>query len=155
MLTCAEARDRLLMADAQELTPGHASPLGAHLAGCHDCARRAERIRAFVDAVIEDLADAGEFDAAGLVRRALAPEEPMAPPSGGTLGGRRFAPAWAALAAAAAIGAVLVWPDRPPELPGIPVDTPRRAPPTVEAPAGRDVAVLPTSNPDITVLWFF
>jgi hypothetical protein len=27
--------------------------------------------------------------------------------------------------------------------------------PTVEAAPGRTVAVLPTDNPDITVLWFF
>jgi len=62
---------------------------------------------------------------------------------------------WAALAAAAVIAALLLLPGErtPYEAPPITVRTARL--PTVEASAGQSVAVMETSNPDITVLWFF
>jgi hypothetical protein len=61
-------------------------------------------------------------------------------------------PAAAVLAGLWAIG------DRdPPPLPGraTPAARTEAALPLVESSPGRDVAVMPTNDPDITILWFF
>jgi len=64
----------------------------------------------------------------------------------------------AVLAAAAALAGVLVLGDSEPPLPvGADLPSPRPAapPPLVEPAADQNVAVIPTRNPDITIVWIF
>jgi hypothetical protein len=59
------------------------------------------------------------------------------------------------VAAAAAVGALLLLPGRSvPPGPELPMVSASR-PPTVEAMTGQRVAVMETENPEITLLWFF
>jgi hypothetical protein len=60
-----------------------------------------------------------------------------------------------ALAVAASIAALLLLARRELPPPGVELAPRLATPVTVEAPADRNVAVIATSNPDITVLWFF
>lgn len=76
--------------------------------------------------------------------------------------GRRGRSAWArperlaaALLAVAAVALVFLRPAPAPPTDPPPAVSARSIGPDVEAPAGRNVAVLPTDNPDITVLWLF
>lgn len=156
-MRCAEARKRLLEAGPDELRPDHDGPLAAHLLVCRPCDAAAQTIRSFEADLAAQLGGGPRVDAAEVVRKALAadgapPELSAARRRARSWTGRE---AWLALAMAAAIAVVFLWPRPPRPLPGTRMPTPAIDPPAVEAPAGHDVAVLPTSNPDITVLWFF
>lgn len=142
-LSCTAARELMLTAGPDQLHPGAgSSPLSRHLQECPACARAARAICAEHDALNDALAalvrDAGPAPA---VRQA-----------------RRRSAAWripAAAAAAAAlllVGRTVVRRDpAPAPLPVRAAAVPRM--PIVSASADRAVAIMQTSNPNITVVW--
>ena len=143
-MNCLEARAALLEADLEELRGTADTSLALHLRDCADCRAGAERILRVEDAL-------GRRLAALAPRRSIA-RAPATP--------RRRRPwRWAVpLAAAAGIVALVV--TRPPE----PRPEDHRPPDlathevggvSVRAPAGRNVAVFQTDNPDIVVIWFY
>lgn len=152
-LTCFQAREALLEADPAQLEGKSGDALARHLGECDRCRLLARMIleggRGLGEAM-KDLVPAPDLDE--LLERAE--REPVR---------RRRAirqnPRWSTLglvhlAAAAALVALFL--GRDPVLPGDPVIP--LAPTSdlgLEVPEGRDVAVLATNNPDITVLWFF
>jgi len=155
-MTCAEARERMLEAEPGELRPDARGPLAEHIAACSSCAAAAEQILVLESALGEHLSRVPHLDPAEIVARAGSGRRPVRRPAPArrVAHGRRRQ-LWLTVAAAAALAGVLLWPRPPRSLPGTPVSVPRLDPPAVEAPVGRDLAVLRTSNPDITVLWFF
>lgn len=150
-MRCESARDALLEADREVLSGRADGPLAEHVRSCPRCARVATR-----------LLEAEAALAGGLAREA---REPSAEAVEATLRRARRAPrgslsrwtrrAWAPALAAAALATLLPWPDGGP--PPAPSASPASVPtlPVVEAPPGRDLAVVRTSNPSITVVWFF
>lgn len=161
MTLCADIRPLLLEAEPHSLAGEGNDAVAEHVRRCPACAAEGRAILAAnqaLDGLLGSLAApvdvdevlrlAGEHAATTEPLRGDAPRHPRA---------RR--PAWRVfwptLAAAAAVaGLLFLRPDAPP-----PVPLARAAqaapPPLVESAPGRDVAVLPTSDPDITVLWFF
>lgn len=150
MMDCRAVRDALLEADLAELRGERESDLSRHLAGCADCRAAATRILQAEGALLHAL-QAPEarrpIESVVAAARAEAARRAMR---------RRAWRRWVPLAAAAGLGA-LVWINRrdPPRLPPPPRDSGPTATVTVEAPPGRNVAVLKTGNPDIVVIWFF
>lgn len=159
MTPCQEVRRLILEGEPHELRGIGDSPLAAHVRACPRCARVAttvlaetERLDAYLTRDPTEARVDAILDRAGWI-------DPS--PSGVADGpasdaaARRWRPRWAWLAAAAAVGALLLLPGRSvrpgPELPAVAGSRP----PTVEAMSGQRVAVLETENPDITVLWFF
>lgn len=143
-MTCLEARAALLEAELEELRGTADTPLALHLRDCTDCRAAAERILRLEGAL-------GRRLAARAPRRRIA-RAPVAP--------RRHRPwRWAApLAAAAGIVALVVTraPEPRPEDHGPPdLATHEVGGVSVRAPAGRNVAVFQTDNPDIVVIWFY
>lgn len=145
-MTCMEARTALLEADLEELRGSADTPLALHLRDCADCRAAAERIVRVEGAL-------GRRLAALAPRRGIARAPAATPPSR-----RRWR--WAVpLAAAAGIVALLLV-TRAPEPPPTqerPTDVAIRQAGgvSVRAPAGRNVAVFQTDNPDIVVIWFY
>lgn len=149
-MDCTTAHELMLEADPQDLRDGSDSELGRHLATCADCRATARRI------------DAAET----ALRRAVSGQRPRrdiarviatarAEGAHRTALRRRWQ-RWMPLAAAAGLVA-LVWIGRR-ESVRVTAALPEpsgTAAVTVEAPAGRNVAVLETPNPDIVVIWFF
>lgn len=162
MKMCENALDGLLEADRRELEGRADTPLARHLERCERC-----RVRARV--ILDDTALLGR----ALERVTAA--EPMSPPPGpddrraarrsmdaarsrtGGSGRLRWALPLAAAAAAAAL--LLVAEPSPPRggwrplTPEAPAAT--RTRPVVEPGQAGTVAVFETSDPDITVVWFF
>ena len=156
-MTCAEARLRLLEVEPHELEAGRGDELADHIAGCAACAADVAHLLAFQRELDDVLGRVPQLDAAEIVRRARTPRgdgRRGADRGPGRVAWRRRE-TWLSLAAAAALVLVVLWQRPPRAMPGDPWSAPLVDPPTLEAPAGRDVAVLPTSNPDITVIWFF
>ncbi len=161
MSPCEKMRHLILEGEPHELRGEGGSPLAVHVRMCPRCARAAtrvldetERLDAFltrdptgaqVDAVLERAGRAASPSTA----RAASDAPPAARP-------RSPSRRWAVLAAAAAVGALLLLPGRslPPPGPELLGPGARRLP-TVEAMTGQRVAVVETDNPEITVLWFF
>ena len=152
-MNCSDAREALLEADLDQLMGRGEEPLAEHLKGCPRCRAVGQMIlegeRGLGEAMM-DLVPVPDLD--DLMDRAERERD------GGQKGIRhqlrwslsRLAP----LAAAAALVALFF--GREPVLPGDPVVHLPPAPGLgLEVPEGQDVAVLATSNPDITVLWFF
>lgn len=144
-MTCLDARAALLEADLEELRGTADTPLALHLRDCPDCRAAAERIVRVEDAM-------GRRLGALAPRRGIARAPAAAP--------RRRRPwRWAApLAAAAGIVALVVTraPEPRPEDHGPPdLATHEVGGVSVRAPAGRNVAVFQTDNPDIVVIWFY
>ena len=150
MISCADFRSLLLEAGPLELDGVGPSPVAAHVRVCDSCRGLAARVRAETAALDAYLThDPPALDVDTILIRAAAGARPKAPIP------LRVPRRWTALAVAAAIAALLLLPGErlPPETPLRPVQTVQL--PTVEASAEHTVAVLETSNPDITVLWFF
>ena len=151
--TCAEVRELLLEADLPQLCGETEDFLVDHLEGCSRCGEMARTIlegERKLGEVMEELVPAPDLEA--LLERATR--------DGASTSGklrrrlRTAAPKLVPLAAAAALVALFL--GREPALPGDPVSLSQPAPGLgLEVPEGRDVAVLATNNPDITVLWFF
>ena len=157
-MICTDAQARLLEADLPVLRGEGDDPLAHHLRSCSRC-------RGIAAAILEGEADLAEslalalppLDLDEILDRAGAPEGAEVVP----ITKRR--PRWTRsgagftlipLAAAAALTALFL--GRTPDLPG-PEYTPEtgRLGLDVEVPQGQSVAVLETSNPEITVLWLF
>ena len=144
-MTCLEARAALLEADLEELRGTADTSLALHLRDCTDCRAAAERILWVEGAVGRRLA-------------ALAPRRGIPRASAAAPRVRRRW-RWAApLAAAATILALMVTRSgqSPPrrDAPGVSTQPgPSRV--AVQAPAGHNVAVFETKDPDIVVIWFF
>jgi hypothetical protein len=168
---CEAYRDRLLDAEPSELRADASTDLADHVRGCAGCRAAAGEILraddALAHALAGGLAAVPPLDAAAVVANALATRTRLAGAAGGAPPGdrsgapveRRGAPGararWIALAAAASIAALFLLSRRESRLPGVELAARLATPVTVEAPADRNVAVIPTTNPDITVLWFF
>lgn len=156
MTECAPFRALLLEVEPETLDAASAgvpdrSGLAAHLGSCASCRSAARRIREGNRALDATLKAAPGVDAAALLARArLRPAGEERTPR------RRRAPAaWVGLAAAAALAALLVLPGEPDPIPATTTTPPEREYALVEAGPEDNVAVMPTDDPDITVLWFY
>ncbi len=152
MRHCTDLRRLLLEAEPEELAGRGPSPVAEHVRTCGAC-------RSVAEGILAETAALGRH----LAYLSSAPDVDAILTAAGVGGEAAFTPAkvirfpswrkWSALAAAAAVAGLLF-------LPGdAPLQAPRTItlgpPPLVEAAPGQNVAVLPTANPDITVLWFF
>jgi hypothetical protein len=163
MSECTKSLDELLDADVDELRGRADTELSRHVSHCTRCGAAARRILASNAALDRALASAPSLDVEAVLARArlaTAPDRdgastrrPGVPDSSGPRWQRWHA--WAGLAAAASLAALVLLSVREPSLPGTPGQPLTNAQAMVEAPPDRDVAVIQTDNPDITVLWFF
>jgi predicted anti-sigma-YlaC factor YlaD len=147
-MTCAEARELLLVADSADLRPGAPSALGHHLSVCVDCRAAADQIVALERA----LRAARAVPPRRTAREAAA----MAAAAGRRARARRRRILWSvgpALAAAFVVAALLVPHSAQPHS-TVPVAAAPTPPPLVDGSSG-DVAVITTANPDIVVVWQF
>lgn len=147
MTPCPERIEELVEADVPTLRGRGDSELAAHLAHCPRCTDAAQRMLAANASLDSLLSEYPTLDVDAVLQRAAAK-------TAGRLDRRRPS-RWTALAAAASVATLLLvrgldrpLPGDPPTLPGAPYAE-------VEVPAGRNVAVLQTEDPDITVLWLF
>jgi len=152
-MKCSEAFQVMLEADAEELRGTGETPLARHLRECPSCAAMAEGIlrgqEALSRALVEEVPS---VDLDAVLDQALDQDEGLRFPSSPRL--RRWGFTLIPLAAAATFAALFLGTEPP--LPGEPYVPPaREAGLDLEVPESTDVAVLATSNPDITVLWFF
>jgi predicted anti-sigma-YlaC factor YlaD len=149
--------DRLLVADLDELEGRTDTPLARHLRVCPSCRAAARRIvedTAILAARLAVDAERPDADALLAAARAADPRAAVGLASAGwRLGPRELS--WLGLAAAAGLAAVLLRPPPTPPDRSAASDVSAAALPLVEAAPDRDVAVLPTRDPDITVVWFF
>jgi anti-sigma factor RsiW len=150
MNACPDRVGALLEAEPDELAGRADSDLARHIAGCDACREAAASLRRATLSLDRVLASPGAGpDMDALLSRARHRET--------TVVRRAFPRAlWIGLAAAASFAALLLLgPDRRPT-PVAPVAaTSVRELPTVESAGDADLAVLPTDNPNITVIWFF
>ena len=155
MTTCHEVRDWLLEAEPAELRGQGEGELAAHVRGCSTCAALAARILA-------DEAALATAVSAMVAKVALDVEPSRTRHQAERRRRTRRRVVWgvAAPLAAAAIGALALFPRVAPGDPGSPLGTmPEWALPGGAGPGGviRDgggrAAILPTANPDITVVW--
>jgi anti-sigma factor RsiW len=146
-MTCAEAREALLVADLAQLEAATGA-LHEHLAACPGCRRDAARILAAHDALRAQVARPAPGAAADAARRAIA--------EGRALARRRRRWMVPLLVAAAGVAIVLLVPrDRAARAPAVAVTVTRPTPPPLVEAAGAHVAVITTRRPDITVVWQF
>lgn len=154
MTTCRETRNWLLESDASEWgeTSADRERERDHLNGCDSCQALATRILRTNAMLDEVLSSPGPgVDSAALIARARLQSEPAR----STLIRRTASRRWLVLAAAAALGALTLWGEREPRLPGTTLAYPSGPDPVVHATTSDGVAVFQTDNPDITVLWFY
>ena len=157
-MICSEAQAQLLEADLPVLRGEGDDPLASHIRSCPRCMGIAETILNGEAGLALSLAAVlPTLDLDGILERANAAEGDE------VISLDRNRPRWTRfgtgftlipLAAAAALTALFL--GRPPKLPG-PEYTLEAGGLglNVEVPQGRSVAVLETSNPEITVLWLF
>ena len=148
-MTCHEARSLMLEADLDDLVPGDATPLGAHLASCESCrARAAEIVRAeaALRARIEAAAPARSEALALRLAAAGARDRRTLRRLGTGLG----------LAAAAGLAVLLAIPRgaRGPLPASATSPAPTAARFTVIAPPDRSVIVLQPVDTNIVIAWF-
>ena len=168
MTDCRTTRDWILEVDPEELEKSHApaghgrtSEPAAHLAKCPECRALANEILE-AEASLRDRLDSMEpvLDVAAALARAH--ETHLREEAHRSSNQRRR---WqvAVPLAAAALGGLLLWGGpSPTPVPGIDPATVRAARalglvgprPVVRAGSDERVAVLPTENPNITVIWF-
>ena len=120
----------------------------AHFDACSDCSDAAQQILAAYDGLDRVLGAAPPVDTAAILARArMTASAPVR-------SGRRVQ-RLVLLAAAASIAGLLMLREWERPLPGTPSVPSVQAPVEWALEGDRDVAVLPTDHPDITVLWFF
>lgn len=156
--------EALLTAELDELAGEADTELGRLVRDCPHYAAAARKILAANEALNASLAESRVLHADSLITRARSRERTAVP--GRTRWGVRVSgaqPAWRWVPAAAAVGTMaiaaillaVVGGNEP--LPGPEWDPDAAMPATqpllVDAP-GYNVAVIPTANPDITILWF-
>lgn len=153
-MNCAAARLRMLEADLEELRAASeredtSSALAAHLSTCAECRGRARRLLVGVRAlarVLDRIPPRLDADRAVALVSGAAARRPRWP------GWRILAP----VAAAAVIAVVVTQADRGAVRDdGARMVAARAEALRVDVPAGRNAAVLETSNPDIIVVWFY
>ena len=152
-MTCAEAAEQILEADRLELEGMGESMLARHLKGCSRCRAMALAVVRGEDSLAEEMAAVvpmPDLDA-------LLDENGRSKPERTErirIKARRFGLGLLPLAAAAAFASLFL--SREPQVPGDSYSPPAFSPGLgLEVPEGRNVAVLATKNPNITVLWFF
>ena len=151
MTACEAWAKQLVVASPKELAGKAETDLSWHVRDCQRCAAEARRIVSANEALCVAMSSP-EVDAARLIERARhagADEKKI----GRTR--RAIVPklAWGAMAASVAAAALIVVPLlRMPVLE--PLSLAERPPPLVDA-ADYNVVVMPTRNPDITILWFY
>ncbi len=153
MKDCNSMRHQMLTASPEVLGGVGDHPLARHIAHCDACAVVARELlleAASLDSALG--APLPELDVDALLTRAGRRAR--------RIPGRRRT--WTAVALAACAAALLLLvrqEGRTPGAPGPVAPTPMAvastAPPTVESAPGHDVAVIPTDNPNITVVWYF
>ena len=156
---CVEMHERLLEADPAELLGDGGSTVARHIAGCAACAAAARRIlrsqQELADALSQLSARAAPVARVVSVGPGASAESAVRPARGARRSLLRVMPP---LAAAAVLVLFLLQPRVADELPRLePVPEPTAYAldmPVVNATAGSDVAVMQTSNPKITVVWF-
>jgi len=146
MTACDEMRERILEADLRVLQAGDSSDLAIHLQACDSCRAVAAQLVAAegeLRAALERLEPGGSAEQAAF--RAMREARVRK---------RRRPLALTAIAMAAGLAALVLFrPDdhtvstSPPAL--------AETPPLVEAPAGQDVIVYHTANPNVVVLWLY
>ncbi|MDE0690941.1 MAG: hypothetical protein OXI55_01715 [Gammaproteobacteria bacterium] len=154
-MTCPRTAE-LLSTDIAELRDS-GGDLARHIETCAECSEAVARILAATDALGGVMSHAPSLDAKAVVAR-------EGEASASRSAWHWIAPAWrkwgawpAAGAAAAAVAAVtLYFATRTPEPvlvgePWSPTDPPPR--PLLAAAPGHDVVVIPTEDPDITIVW--
>lgn len=157
MNRCARLPE-LLTAEPDELAARTDSDLARHVRECPHCATAARAMLAANDGLREVLGVPGQVDADAVLRKARA--DAMRSPPGWRAWFTIPAPARVAAATSlvAAIAVAVVFKvhhqaDKPlPSRQLTPVA--EEQPVLVDAP-GYNVAVIPTTNPDITIFWFF
>ncbi len=157
-MTCADTREWILEVDPEELAREAAGEHSDHLAACPECRALADGILG-AEVALRDTLDSVE-PALG-VEAALVRAREAAATHKATRRRRRWQVA--VPLAAAALGGILLM-GRPSPAPGPAFDpaTVRAARalglvgarPVVNAESHRRVAVLPTENPNITIIWF-
>jgi hypothetical protein len=150
MTECADVRDLLLDAEPDELRGIGSTRVAEHVRACRRCARLAKRILDETDLLAAYLDERPAPPVADILGRAGVPAGPR--PSRRSRVRRRWL--WAPAAAAVAALFVAIESRGPAPASG-PALAAFDASPVVEPATGETVAVLPTDNPDITVLWFF
>jgi hypothetical protein len=145
-MTCADARERMLEADRNDLTGATDSDLSQHLRSCAGC-------RVAADRILEGERELGRALAAAAPRRAT--DDAVL-----TATRRGVRPRWmwrsAPLVAAALFAAVILGRRRAMEQAWPPARRPLAAADiAVEAPLGASAAVFHTDNPDVVIIWFF
>ncbi len=151
-MTCAEALQTILEADPSILEGQGDSSLALHIQECPRCRKMARAVLEGENVLAEELVAAlPSPDLEALLDEVLGPEST---PKKLRFRHRRLGLTLLPLAAAAAMVALFLGSE--PRLPGDPYLPPQRAPGLgLEVPEGRNVAVMATSDPDITVLWLF
>ena len=163
MSECSRPVDALLVADLAELTGDADTDLGRHVRACPRCSARAREIVAANGRLDRTFGAEAVIDASALIARARSdPASPMGPFD---LRNARWIPHWShwvPVRAAGAAGALVVLTvallvtivaRREPPSSVVPVPEGPVVPLVVDAP-GYDVAVIPTANPDLTIIWF-
>ncbi len=155
-MSCERWQASILEAEPAELRGDIAGELARHLTDCDACRALARAIleeQASLGAILRQAALLRPVDAEVVVGRARLSAAPAR---------TRFRRAIivAATAAAAAAALLMVRPERRTPSPapasmGEQAARPRPLQPLVDAPPGGRVAVLRTSNPKITVVWYF
>lgn len=152
MSECTRSLEPLLEADLGVLAGEGDSELAKHIRGCGRCGGAAQAIREATGRLDEALSTApAALDLDAVLRRV---EVAAAGRPGPGVRGRFPAARWVALAAAATAALIIVG-EREPASIRRPTTPPRPTFPLVEPAADRSVAVIPTGNPDITIVWFF
>lgn len=148
----------LLTAELDELAGEADTELGRLVRDCPHCSAAARKILAANEALNATLAASRVVDAPALVARARSSQRSKA--SGWRMRWPAIPSAWPW--AAATVGALAVWtilvvfawrtesPTDPETRPEVPAE--HAESPLVDAP-GYSVAVIPTTNPDITIIW--
>jgi anti-sigma factor RsiW len=140
-ITCGDARELMLEAEPGDLHPESISPLGSHLRTCAACTADAARIRA-ANASLE-----------GALEALVANPRPAAPVAVVRQRRRGIVRIAVPLAAAAALLLVVLEERTQTMLPILlPVEQVPDAP-VVNATGDGAVAVMRTSNPNITIVW--
>ena len=156
MKTCPRTAE-VLSADIAELRAGANADLARHIETCADCRAAVARVLAATDALAGVMSHAPPFDAKALLAQGGRAESPRAAWRRLALGWRRWG-AWPAAGAVAtgAAALALYFAALAPEPvpmgePWLPTEPPPR--PLLAAAPDHDVVVIPTEDPDITIVW--